>query len=70
MSEPVTGDQPVDLAADDDEDILELVTFRLERSGFTVIQARDGEEALERAGRVCTDVAVLDVMSRSSTASR
>jgi DNA-binding response OmpR family regulator len=42
-------DQPVVLAADDDEDILELVTFRLERSGYTVVQARDGEQALNLA---------------------
>ena len=63
MSEPTTTrDQPVVLAADDDEDILELVTFRLERSGYTVIQARDGEEALESARSSAPDVAVLDVM--------
>ena len=31
------------LVADDDEDVLELVTLRLERTGYSVIQARDGE---------------------------
>ena len=46
-----SSDQPVVLVADDDEDILELVTFRLERSGYTVMQARDGEEALRRRAR-------------------
>ena len=54
--------QPVVLAADDDEDILELIAFRLERSGYTVLQARDGEEALELARRSQPDLAVLDVM--------
>jgi DNA-binding response OmpR family regulator len=55
-------EQPVVLAADDDEDILELITFRLERSGYTVLQARDGQEALELARRSRPDLAVLDVM--------
>ena len=41
--------KPVVLAADDDADILGLITFRLERSGYTVLQAHDGEEALELA---------------------
>jgi DNA-binding response OmpR family regulator len=55
-------EQPVVLAADDDEDILELVAFRLERSGYTVLRAHDGEEALELARRERPDLAVLDVM--------
>jgi DNA-binding response OmpR family regulator len=55
-------EQPVVLAADDDEDILALVTFRLERSGYTVLQARDGAEALELARAKKPDLAVLDVM--------
>jgi DNA-binding response OmpR family regulator len=63
--ESVSGagdDQPVVLAADDDEDILELITFRLERSGYTVLQARDGEEAWDLAQARLPDLAVLDVM--------
>jgi DNA-binding response OmpR family regulator len=55
-------EQPVVLAADDDEDILALVTFRLERSGYTVLQARDGAEALELARAEKPDLAVLDIM--------
>jgi DNA-binding response OmpR family regulator len=54
--------QPVVLAADDDEDILELITFRLEHSGYTVLQAHDGAEALELALGSKPDLAVLDVM--------
>jgi DNA-binding response OmpR family regulator len=54
--------QPVVLAADDDEDILELIAFRLERSGYTVLRARDGEEALRIAREAKPDLAVLDVM--------
>jgi DNA-binding response OmpR family regulator len=54
--------EPIVLVADDDEDILELIVFRLERSGYTVLQARDGAEALDLARRSRPDLAVLDVM--------
>lgn len=63
MSENGPSDgQPVILAADDDADIRELVAFRLERSGYTVLQAADGEEALALALEHKPDLAVLDVM--------
>jgi DNA-binding response OmpR family regulator len=61
-TEAVEREQPVVLAADDDEDILALVAFRLERSGYTVVQARDGQQALELARSEKPDLAVLDVM--------
>ena len=50
------------LVADDDPDILELVAFRLERAGYDVARARDGEEALRIATESHPDLAVLDVM--------
>jgi DNA-binding response OmpR family regulator len=50
------------LIADDDVDVLELVAFRLERAGYRVIQARDGEEALNAAVEQRPALAVLDVM--------
>jgi DNA-binding response OmpR family regulator len=63
MSDPASaGDQPVILAADDDEDILQLVAFRLGRSGYRVLQAHDGEQALALAMETTPDLAVLDVM--------
>jgi len=55
------NDQPVVLVADDDDDILLLVTTRLRRDGFTVIQARDGDEALDLALEHRPDIAVLDI---------
>jgi DNA-binding response OmpR family regulator len=61
MSDPA-GDQPVILAADDDEDILQLVSFRLGRSGYRVLEAHDGEEAVALALEHEPDLAVLDVM--------
>ena len=50
------------LVADDDEDILELVSFRLERAGYEVVTARDGAAALATAQEQRPDLAVLDVM--------
>ena len=54
--------RPVVLVADDDPDILRLVAFRLERAGYDVVQATDGEEALRAATELEPDLAVLDVM--------
>ncbi|MBE2315598.1 response regulator [Solirubrobacter sp. CPCC 204708] len=50
------------LVADDDEDILQLVSFRLERAGYTVVTASDGQQALAAAREHKPDLAVLDVM--------
>ena len=60
MSEP--SQPPTILVADDEPDVLELVGYRLSRSGFTVVEACDGEEALARALDHVPDLAVLDVM--------
>jgi DNA-binding response OmpR family regulator len=53
---------PVVLVADDEEDIRMLVTFRLKRAGYDVLEASDGEQALRLATEGSPDVAVLDVM--------
>lgn len=49
------------LVADDDEDILLLVTARLRREGYEIVPARNGEEALAAAREHRPDLAVLDV---------
>jgi DNA-binding response OmpR family regulator len=54
-------EQTVVLVADDDDDILLLVTTRLRRDGFDVIQARDGDEALDLALERRPAIAVLDI---------
>jgi DNA-binding response OmpR family regulator len=59
---PADADRPRILVADNDEDILQLVAFRLERSGYDVLVARDGQEALDRAQGEQPDLCVLDVM--------
>jgi DNA-binding response OmpR family regulator len=54
--------RPLVLVADDDPDILALVRFRLERDGYEVLSAPDGETALDLALARPPDLAVLDVM--------
>ena len=49
------------VVADDEEDILLLVTVRLHRDGFEVVQARNGIEAIARVQEHKPRVAVLDV---------
>ena len=50
------------LVADDDPDILDLLTLNLECHGYQVHAAADGEQAREMAMRMLPDLVVLDVM--------
>jgi len=54
--------QPLILIADDDPDILALVSFRLQKAGYEIVQARNGEEAVQVALERRPDLAILDVM--------
>ena len=49
------------LVADDDDDLLGYIKFRLEHAGFDVVTAGDGEEALKLAVEHQPSLAVLDV---------
>jgi DNA-binding response OmpR family regulator len=60
-------DAPLVLCADDDEDILSLVSLRLQRAGFQVATAADGEEAVLVARARRPALAVLDVMMPKRT---
>jgi DNA-binding response OmpR family regulator len=61
------SDAPLIVCADDDEDILSLVSLRLERAGFRVVQVVDGEAALEAVRSQRPALAVLDVMMPKQT---
>ena len=50
------------LLVDDEESVQKLLTYPLEREGYTVVQARDGEEALERYRATPVDLVILDLM--------
>ncbi len=62
MSGTARSDRPLILVADDDDDIRALVSYRLKRAGYDVVEARDGEEALRVARQTPPDLAVLDFM--------
>lgn len=50
------------LIVDDEPNILELLKFTLESEGFNVVQAKTGEEALEKLEWKKIDAVVLDLM--------
>jgi DNA-binding response OmpR family regulator len=50
------------LLVDDEDAVQKLLAFPLERDGFRVVQARDGQEALERFAAERIDLVVLDLM--------
>lgn len=50
------------LVADDDPEILTLLGLRLKQRGYEVIEASDGEMALEQAREKKPDLVILDVM--------
>lgn len=49
------------LVADDDRDILDLLCLRLERAGYRVLRAVDGEAAIDLIRKEIPDVCILDV---------
>jgi DNA-binding response OmpR family regulator len=50
------------LLVDDEDSVQKLLTYPLEREGFRVVQARDGEEALASFAAERVDLVVLDIM--------
>ena len=50
------------LVVDDDPQILTLLAMRLKQRGYEVIEAPDGEKALEEARAKAPDLVLLDVM--------
>jgi two-component system, OmpR family, alkaline phosphatase synthesis response regulator PhoP len=50
------------LIVDDEKDILDLIAFNLNREGYQVSTAQNGEEAIQVAKQVNPDLIILDVM--------
>jgi DNA-binding response OmpR family regulator len=53
---------PVVLVADDDPEILSLLSIRLKKAGYQVVEASDGEQTLAKVREHYPDLVVLDVM--------
>jgi two-component system, OmpR family, alkaline phosphatase synthesis response regulator PhoP len=50
------------LLIEDEQDIVELVTYNLSREGFEVISSRSGEDGLKKAQTTKPDLILLDIM--------
>ena len=50
------------LLVEDEDPVQKLLAYPLERDGYRVVQARDGEEALRRFEELPIDLVVLDLM--------
>lgn len=53
---------PTILLVDDEDSVRTMLAFPLERDGYTVVQAVDGEEALAKFAEQPVDLVVLDIM--------
>src|SRR5436305_13973839 len=50
------------LIADDEPDIVEILKYNLEKEGYQVVTAKDGDEAIDKAKHTKPDLVVLDMM--------
>ena len=50
------------LLIDDEQDILEILSYNLEKEGYEVFTANNGHEGIEKAKQILPDLILLDVM--------
>jgi two-component system, OmpR family, alkaline phosphatase synthesis response regulator PhoP len=50
------------LVADDEPDILEIISYNLAKEGYDVTTAKDGDDALTKAKSLKPDLIILDIM--------
>jgi len=50
------------LVADDEKDILEIISYNLINEGYDVFTAKDGNEAIDVAKKIHPDLIILDIM--------
>lgn len=50
------------LIADDEPDILEIISYNLQLHGYEVITAKDGDQAIQKAKQSHPDLIILDIM--------
>ena len=55
------------LIADDEPDILEIVGYNLQKEGYEVHTAKNGDEAVELAKKIKPDLLILDIMMPKKT---
>jgi two-component system alkaline phosphatase synthesis response regulator PhoP len=55
------------LIADDEPDILEILSYNLTREGYIVSTAKDGDDALQKAKTIKPELIILDIMMPKKT---
>ena len=55
------------LIADDEPDIIEIISYNLESEGYTIITAKNGNEAIQKAKSHNPDLIILDMMMPGKT---
>jgi len=50
------------LVVDDEKDLVDLITYNLQRNGYDVVSAANGNDAIEVAAREIPDLVLLDLM--------
>lgn len=55
------------LVADDEPDILDILSYNLAKEGYSVSTAKDGDEAVEQANKVKPHLIILDMMMPKKT---
>jgi len=53
------------LIIDDEKDLVETLTFRLETNGYEVIKSYDGQDGLDKAKKEKPDLMILDLTARA-----
>ena len=53
--------KPVVLLVDDDDNLREIIKAKLEAAGFSVAEAKDGEDGLRKTKEIRPDLVLMDV---------
>lgn len=56
------SDKQTILVVDDEQDLLDLIEYNLQKEGFDVLKAEDGEEGIEMAREHSPNLVLLDIM--------
>jgi len=62
MSNEINNRKPLVLVVDDDKEIVRAISINLEREGYRVLSAFDGEKALQLASENGVNLIILDIM--------
>jgi len=60
-------ERPLILVVDDEADLLEIMSTKLQGSGFDAVVARNAKEAVDAAGKVHPDLILMDIRMPGET---